>query len=101
MKTTIFALCFLGATACFGQASASVSSTPQPMQISDHVQHATEHAMGQESSLLGSSAYTYAQGERPLWEFGTDKHETPLGDVARAFRKEHATTAKAVKVLDK
>jgi hypothetical protein len=71
------------------------------MQISDHVQHATEHAMGQESSLLGSSAYTYAQGERPLWEFGTDKHETPLGDVARAFRKEHATTAKAVKVLDK
>jgi hypothetical protein len=46
-----------------------------------------------------SPAYSYAQGEQPLWEFGTDRHDTPLGDVARAFRKDHVLDKKATKVL--
>jgi hypothetical protein len=78
-----------------------MNSTPQPLEMADHVQHASQHAMAQETSLLGNSSYAYAQGERPLWEFPSDKQETPLGDVARAYRKEHAATAKAVKTLDK
>jgi hypothetical protein len=58
--------------------------------------------MGQEVSLFGPiSAYTYAQGERPLWEFGSsDKREIPLGDIARAYRKGHVIDRKAVKTLD-
>jgi hypothetical protein len=102
MKTTIFALCFLCATACFGQSASTTSSVPQPVQMADHPQHASQHALAQESSLLSTSSYTYAQGERPLWEFGTPKQETPLGDIARANRKERAATtaAKAAKVSE-
>ena len=54
--------------------------------------------MGEEANLLGSSAYSYAKGEQPLWEFGTDRHDTPLGDVARAFRKGRVLDKKATKV---
>ena len=100
MRTSIFAFCFLCATAAFGQTVGSLSSAAQPTVIPDHPQHASEHAMGQESSLLGSGAYSYAQGERPLWEFATVKNETPLGDTARALKKERAENKKAVKVWD-
>jgi hypothetical protein len=103
MKTTIFALCslcFLCATAAFGQTAAVASGTAQPLQMSDHAQHASEHAMAQESSLFSTSTSSYAKGERPLSEFGTIlKPETPLGDAARAVRKER-TDAKAVKVVE-
>jgi hypothetical protein len=102
MKTTIFALCFLCATAAaFGQTASVLSNNPQPMQMPDHPQQASQHAMAQESSLLGASAYSYAQGEQPVVDFGTLPRETPLGDIARAYRKEHTTVAKAVKVFER
>ena len=41
------------------------------------------------------------EGERPMSEFVTLTHETPLGDIARAYRNEHITAPKAVKVLNK
>lgn len=102
MKTLIIAFCLLCATAAFGQSASVLSNNPQPTVVPDHPQHASQHAMGQEVSLFGSSsAYTYAQGERPLWEFGSsDKHEVPLGDVARAYRKGHVIDRKAVKSLN-
>jgi len=56
--------------------------------------------MAAENSLLGTSAYSYAQGEQPVVEFGSPKQETPLGDVARAYRKGHVVDKKAVKVLE-
>jgi hypothetical protein len=100
MKTTIvtFALCCLCATAAFGQAGQVLSNVSSPVVIPDHPEHASPHAMGEESNLLGSSAYSYGQGEQPLWEFETDRHDTPLGDVARAFRKGHVLDKKATKV---
>jgi hypothetical protein len=102
MKITIVALCFLCATAAFAQNAPVLPNTPQPLQMADHPQHASEHAMAQESSLLSCSAYGYAHGERPLSDFGgTLKPETPLGDIARAFRQDHTTAAKAAKVLEK
>jgi hypothetical protein len=106
MKTTIVALsflCFLCATSAFGQTASVLSNNPQPMQMADHVQHASEHALAQESSLLSASTCTYAQGERPLSDFEQDlKPETPLGDIARAFRKERAAAAaKSTAVFEK
>jgi hypothetical protein len=104
MKTTIFAsffLCVLCATSSFAQNAPVLTNTPEPLQMSDHVQRASEHPMGQESSLLGTSSYTYAQGEQPLAQFGTLPRETPLGDIARAYRQQHAAAAKATTVLDK
>ena len=100
MKITVIALCFLCASAAFGQSVGVLNANPQPILIPSHPEHAAVHAMGIESSLVGGSAYSYAQGEQPLWEFPSDKHEVPLGDVARAYRKGHVLDKKAAKVSD-
>jgi hypothetical protein len=105
MKTTIFALCVLCllATSAFAQNAPVLSNTPQVTQMFEHPQHAEVHSMAQETTLLGPNPYTYARGEQPLSEYGSSPmYETPLGDVARAYRKQHAlTAARAVKSLDK
>lgn len=103
MKTTIFALCllcFLCATTAFGQNAPVVSNIPQPVQMQEHPLHAAEHSMARESSLLSASPYGYAQGEVPLAELGSLEYQTPLGDVARANRKEHIAVPKAAKVSE-
>ena len=101
MKITLTALCFLCLTAAaFGQAPV-LTSTAQPIQMIDHVQHASEHALAQEITLFGASPYTYAQGEVPLAELASPIYHTPLGDLAREARKEHATVRKANRISTK
>jgi hypothetical protein len=100
MKTTMIALCFLCATAAFGQTGTVLSNSAQPFQIADHVQHASEHPMGTETSLFGASPYSFAQGEVPLADLASPIYHTPLGDIARANKKDHATVPKAVKTLE-
>jgi hypothetical protein len=64
--------------------------------VPDHPMHADQGTSRPEVSLLGNNNITYAQGERPTWEFGpVGPPPTPLGDVARAYRKEHVTAEKA------
>jgi hypothetical protein len=99
MKTVVFGLCFLCATAAFGQVggtvgSASLSST---VQMAAHPQHALQTPMGVEQSLLEHSNYIIAQGERPLWEVQplSPSHTMPLGDIARMYRKDHELVKKA------
>ena len=101
MKKIIIAFCFLCATAAFSQTAAVLSNNPQPVILTDHPMRATMHSMATEANLRGSGTYSYEHGERPLWEFPSDKHETPLGDVARAYRKEHAFEKRAVIVMEK
>jgi hypothetical protein len=102
MKTTFVVLFTLCAVSAFGQSvSGSLSSQVSVFQIPDHPQHAYMHEMGVEQSLVGGGSYTYAQGERPLWEFGEVSHQTPLGDIARAYRKEKQTAKKAEIVFEK
>jgi len=104
MKITLFVLFIFCTAAAFGQVGSSVSSQAQPIQMSEHPQHAELHDMAQERPLVGGSAntYTYAQGERPLWEFGpVAPPPTPLGDVARAFRREKLAAKKAEIVFEK
>lgn len=99
MKVTLLCvLFFLCATAAFGQATAgasSLSSQPVVIQMQSHPQHAIYSPMKQEQSLSEKSTYTYAKGERPLWEVAPLSQSTPLGDVARALREEHAKARKA------
>jgi hypothetical protein len=97
----LFFLCALCATTASAQTASVLTNNPQPMQMTDHVLHASQHAMAPESSLLGSTSYGYAQGEVPLAELASPIYETPLGDIARANRKEHAAVPKAAKVLEK
>ena len=103
MKTTIIVLCFLCATAAFAQSAPILSNTPSPVVMFEHPLRAAEHAMAQETSLLSSnlSPYSYATGEVPLAELGSLPYETPLGDVARAYRKAHIDAPKATMVLEK
>lgn len=101
MKTAIVVFCLLTATLAFGQVGQSaISATAQPVIMYEHPLHASQHALAEESNLLGTSAYSYAKGEQPLWEFGESKYETPLGDVAREYRKTHVFARKADKVSE-
>jgi hypothetical protein len=103
MKTIVIAsaFCLLCATAAVGQAASSLSNNPQPLVMTDHPQRAETHAMASYDNLRGSSAYSSEHGERPLWEFPSEKHETPLGDIARAYRRDHAFDKKATIVVEK
>jgi hypothetical protein len=81
---------FLFMTAMFSHAQIGGSAV-QPVNgptysVPDHPQHAAQHDLRPEVSLLGGGSVTYAQGERPLWEFGSDRVEVPLGDIARKYR---------------
>ena len=100
---TLLATAFLTfySLSTFGQSAAPVFSNP--VQIADHPQHASYNRMACESPLVGGSpdAYSYAKGERPLWEFGPVSQPVTLGDVARAYRKDKATAKKAEVVLEK
>jgi hypothetical protein len=101
-KKLLLAVLVLGATAAFGQAG-SISSQATAIQIPDHPLHASLAPMACERPLVGGAAdnYSYAQGERPLWEFGPLSVPTPLGDVARAYRREKAAARKAEIVFEK
>jgi hypothetical protein len=99
MKNTILVLCLLCAASAWAQTAPVLTNTAQPIQMIDHPQRASEHAMAHESSLLSSNPYTYEKGEVPLADFGSPMHQTPLGDIARSLRKEHASLPKAVKSL--
>jgi hypothetical protein len=103
MKTIFAVLFILCAASAFGQVAGSISSQPIVLTLPEHVEHAAPHDMGTETSLLGGTgqSVTVAQGERPLWEFGPVKQEVPLGDVARAYRKQKLTAKKAEIILEK
>lgn len=102
MKLSFILLCLLCATAAFGQTAAVLPNNVQPVQMVDHPQHASQHEMATPQDILEHSDYTYAKGERPLSEFGMSPTQpTPLGDVARAYRKEHASAPKAEFIFEK
>lgn len=102
MKITLFTLFLLVTTGAFGQAIGGVSSEAHMTQIPDHPQHAEQHALAAEHSLVGGGSVSYARGERPLWEFGpVSQPPVPLGDVARAVRKQKLAVKKAEIVLEK
>lgn len=103
MKTTLLIAFLLCTAAAFGQAQATLTSQPQPAIFPDHPQHAEPHAMATENPIAGgrSDSYAYEHGEQPLWQFGPISQPTPLGDVARAYRKEKTASKKAEVVLEK
>jgi hypothetical protein len=102
MKTTLLALFILVAATAFGQTGGVLSNQPQIIEPPSHPLHADQHSLASETPLVGGGAYTYAQGERPLWEFGSpNPAPTPLGDVARAYRKEKQAARKAEFVFEK
>jgi hypothetical protein len=96
-----FVLCLLCTGSAFGQNAPVLANTPAMVVIPDHPMRASQHNMGEYDNLLGHDAYTYVHGDQPLSDFVTEKHETPLGDIARAYRKDHVADKKATIVMDK
>ena len=101
MKTTICVLCLLCAASAFGQSVVSIAPNAPSFQIADHPARAISQSMPIEQNLLGINSLTSAHGEMPLWEAPSMSHEVPLGDSARALKKEHASARKALLVLEK
>ena len=99
MKRT-HVLCFLlFASLTWGQnpGASVVNGQPQPLHLPSHAQHASAAPMGAQQSLLASHAYSSAKGERPLREVAPPSPPAvPLGDTARALRKQHEVVKKAV-----
>jgi hypothetical protein len=98
MKTTIFALCFLCATAAFGQGYLNGES--HPTEFPSHVEHASQQGMAQSQNVMEQSSSFHGQGQRPLWEVQPAARTIPLGDIARAVRKEHAAAKKSTIVWE-
>ena len=97
MKTTLFALCLLCATAALGQSYPTMT----PLQFGDHSYHASAQSLATPTDILGGSSVVIGHGEVPLADIPMPKiHETPLGDVAREVRKERLTAKKAQKVWE-
>jgi hypothetical protein len=85
-----------------GMSSGQQAPTQPTYSVPDHPQHADQGTPRPEVSLLGNNTITYAQGERPTWEFGpSGPPPTPLGDVARRYREEHAKAEKATIIFEK
>lgn len=105
MKTTLCLLFLFCAATAFGQTASVIPNQVQMVELPDHPLHAAAHSLATEQPLVGGGSadtYTYAQGERPLWEFGPMvPPPTPLGDVARAYRKEKLAAKKAGRILEK
>ena len=98
MNTTFFALCFLFATAAFGQTMPSMTST---FQVGSHAYHAGPHSVAGEGSILGGNGVFTGHGEMPLADIPVPEvPETPLGDVARQFRQERLYGKKAAKIWE-
>jgi hypothetical protein len=98
MKTVLFGLCFLSATAALAQSGggSALNAEPQMLVFPSHAQHASPRPMGHAQDLREASGSSFAQGERPLWEVApVSQAVLPLGDAARALRKEHAAAKKA------
>ena len=94
----LFALCIFGALGAHGQTVNGylLNSEPQRLVMPEHPQRASQTQLAQEQDLRERSTYTYAQGERPAWEFMALPPFVPIAELARTFRDEHARAKKAV-----
>ena len=101
MKTTVFAFCFFCATAAFGQSVLGSSALATPYQSPDHPRTAGPKALSHETALVGcDDCIQIAKGEMPVADAAPKKHEVPLGDVARFYRRDHELVKKTASVKE-
>lgn len=97
MKPALFVLCLLSTSAAFAQYIAGgshISSEPQIYEFASHPAHASYAPMSQEQSVLATSTYSSAQGERPASDF-PQPESVSLGLAARELRQQHAQMKKS------
>lgn len=100
MKTCLllFAVCIATTAVLPAQnvAASMANARPELLVLPDSPQTASQMPMAVERSLFEHGGSLSARGERPLWEVMPEVPHTPLGDIAREFRKEHDSAPKAV-----
>ncbi len=91
MKTTLFLLCLLFAPAALAQyySAGHIDSQPVIYEGPSHPEHAAYAPMRSEQSVIASTSYSSAQGERPASDF-PQAEGVPLGTYAREWKKQHA-----------
>ena len=95
MKTTLLVLCLFSTTAALAQyGAASLNNQVQTPQFQSHEAHANYSPMSAERSILASSNFASAQGERPASDF-PQAEGVSLGAAARELRKQHAQVKKS------
>ena len=97
MKSMLCALFLLSTAAAFAQSAGGsvLSSQVSVLELPSHPQRANYVSMAREQTLSQNSTYSYAKGERPMWEFAPHSDNIPLGDIARALKQDHAKAPKA------
>ena len=96
MKTSLLALFFLWGTTALAQSANYLPNEPVVLRLPSHPEHASRQPMGEIHYLTEAGyGYTYAQGERPLWDVASVSNPVPLGDVERMLRKQHENARKA------
>jgi hypothetical protein len=96
-KMTLFVFCLLLTTAAFGQygnVGGILNSQPVIFEAPSHTAHASYTPLATETSVVGGTGYTSAQGDRPASDF-PQLAELSLGDTARELRKQHSLVKKA------
>ena len=95
---SLFVVCvFLAVGASAQVGGAVISGEPHSLSFPSHTERATYTGMSQSQDLMEHSGSIAVHGERPLWEvMPPSAPGTPLGDLARDIRKEHAKAKKAV-----
>ncbi len=86
------------AMSAFAQTAVPVltwNGEPTMLTMPEHTHHASQTPMAEEKSILEHSDSVAAHGERPLWEVMQAAPFVCLGDAARDFKQEHATSRKA------
>jgi hypothetical protein len=97
MKKILFVLCLALTTAAVAQnnlGANTVNPQVQSYNFSSHPQHAAYAAMSQEQSILASTSYSSAQGERPASDF-PQPEDVSLGIAARELRDQHVAVKKS------
>jgi hypothetical protein len=95
MKKLLFVLFVVSTSAAFAQnLGNSINSQAQSYSFQTHPGHATYVPLTQEQSVLPTSTYLTAQGDRRPSDFAQPE-AAPLGTIARELRKQHAQLKKS------
>ena len=97
---SLIALLFL-CTLSHAQAGGSISppTMVSSYAMSGHPEHAAQHALGDEQSLL-QGGESSAHGELPMSDFSTEQEPTvSLGQVAREYREGKAVKRSKITVI--
>jgi hypothetical protein len=97
MKKILFVFFLLSTAAAFGQyslGSGAANNQAQSYQFQNHPSHADYAPLSAERSVLPSTTFYSAQGERRASDFAQPE-AMPLGTIARELKRQHAELKKS------